>query len=174
MPPIDKPAKLYHGSETYLEGPLTPVLLKSSPDHAHDRAAVFATEREDVAALFMFPFEFIASIGFENDTAYIYVWGTPEEFAPKDHGGFIYVLPGGAFQKIGKEYEWQSFEPVAPIEVKQFDSAFSGMMRCGEQVYFVNDDAMFDRVVAEKHNRAPFLKDLISENQKLNLNVQNF
>jgi hypothetical protein len=166
------PEKLYHGSGTYIEGPLMPMLEQSTSDHVHVRAAVFATEREDVAALFMSPPGVLLSIGFENDIAYICIWGTREEFAAKDHAVFMYVLPGDSFEKIGKEYEWQSFEPVTPIDVKKFDSALDGMMLCGVEVYFVNDDAVFDRIIAEKGNRAPILRELVSENQHRNINVQ--
>jgi len=158
--------KLYHGSPFKIEGSLQPILEHSTLEHVHTKPAVFATERLDIAALFMFPLEVLASIGFEQDIGYICVWGTLEEFLPHDKGGFVYVLPPETFEKIGKEYEWQSFAPVLPVEVRQFNSVIEGMMECGAQVYFINDNAIFDRIVAEKNNRAPILKDLISENQK--------
>ena len=48
------------------------------------------------------------------------------------------------------------------------------MVEFGVQVYFINDDAIFDRIVAEKNNRAPILKNLTSENQKLGMGVKIF
>lgn len=169
-----KPQKVYHGSSNQIDGSLQPILKQDSPDHIHTRASVFATERIDVASLFMFPFENIASIGLEQDIAYICIWGTHEEFISKDRGGFMYVLPGTIFEKIGKEYEWQSFSPVVPLEVRKYDSVIDGIMECGAQVYFINDDPLFDRIVADKDNRAPILKELISENQEMNINPKIF
>lgn len=159
----DKPAKLYHGSARRIEGPLTPVMRHATLDHIHDRAAVFGTERMDIAALFMFPMEVLASIGFEENVAYICIWGTREAFAGKDREGFIYVLPGNSFEKVGKDYEWQNFQSVQAIEIKTFPSALEGMMECGVRVYFVNDEAVFDRIVADKEHRLPILKDLTPE-----------
>ncbi|MEK9160183.1 MAG: hypothetical protein AAB383_05650 [Patescibacteria group bacterium] len=146
-----KPQKLYHGTNKRISGALKPI---------------FATERLDLAALFMFPFDHIASIGFEEDTAYICIWGTPEAFEEKDFGGFIYVLPSTTFEKIGKDYEYQSFEAVEPETTKVFESVIDGMMDCGVQVYFIDDEAVFDQIVADKKNRAPLLKTLVSENEK--------
>lgn len=167
------PERLYHGSNHRIEVPLRPILRKSTNDHIHAKAAVFATERVDLAALFIFPFEHIASIGFEQDIAYICIWGLREEF-DKDHGGYIYELPVDSFQKIGKDYEYQSFEPVEPMAVKLFDSVIGGMMECGVQVYFINDDPTFDKIVADKEHRAPILRNLVSENQKEDLNIKQF
>jgi hypothetical protein len=169
-----KPEKLYHGSSRRIEGPLEPVLLHGTSDHIHERPAVFATERADVAGLFMFQAETLASVGFEQNIAYICIWGTAEEFAPKDKLGFLYVLPSATFEKIGKEYEWQSFDPVAPLEIKEFHKTIEGMIELEIQVYFINDDAVFDKIVADKDNRAPILKELLSENQKQDLNVKLF
>lgn len=161
-----RPERLYHGSNHLIEGPLHPILRKSTGEHIHSKAAVFATERIDLAALFMFPSEHIASIGFEEDIAYICIWGLRTEF-DKDNGGYIYELPADSFQKIGKDYEYQSFEPVQPITTKFFPSLIQGMMECGVQVYFINDDPTFDRIIANKEHRAPILRNLISENQKV-------
>lgn len=155
-----KLAVLYHGSDHKIEGPLIPVVEKKTPDHVHDRAAVFATERADLAALFMFPLEVLHSIGFEKGIAYICIWGTSEEFFPKDRGGFLYVLPATNFEKIGKEYEWQSFEPVLPVEIRRHESVIKGMMQYGVQVYFIDDDNMFDQIRDNKDNRLPILKNL--------------
>jgi hypothetical protein len=168
-----RPEKLYHGSNHRIEGPLRPILRNDTSDHVHSRAAVFATERIDLAALFMFPFEHIASIGFEEDIAYICIWGLREAF-DKDRGGYVYELPIDSFQKIGKAYEYQSFEPVQPIAVQFFKSVIQGMMACGVQVYFVNDNPAFDSIVADKEHRAPILCNLVSENQRNNLNVKGF
>ncbi|MDO8495139.1 MAG: hypothetical protein Q7S32_01240 [bacterium] len=165
---------LYHGSPHKIAGELKPVLKHSTSDHIHDLPAVFATERIDVASLFMFPVEVIHSIGFEQDIAYICIWGTSEEFLPKDKGGFVYRLPSTSFEKIGKKYEWQSFEEVTPGEVIEFPSVIAGMIESGVQVYFINNEMTFDKIVAEKDNRAPILRELISENQKQNINAKNF
>jgi hypothetical protein len=167
--------ELYHGSSHKIEGALQPVLRSGSSDYIHTKPAVFATARKDIASLFMFPFEgSIASISFENDIAYICTWGTPEEFAPKDHGGFLYILPATKFEKVGKEYEWQAFEPIAPIAIKEFSSAITGMIECGAQVYFINDEKIFDRIVADKDHRTPILAKLIPENQKRGENIKKF
>lgn len=170
----NKAEHLYHGSSYRIDGSLKPVLKHGTLDHIHTKPAVFATERIDVAALFMFPMDVLASIGFEEDIAYICIWGTPEESAVKDKGGFIYILPSISFEKIGKNYEWQSFEPVQPIEVKKFKSTIDGMIECGAQVYFINDNEIFNGIVADKNNRAPILRELVSENQKINPNVKTF
>jgi hypothetical protein len=169
-----QPQKLYHGSNHLIQGSLNPVLRKDAgSDYIHSRAAVFATERVDLAALFMFGFEHIASIGFEEDIAYICIWGSSEEFN-EDNGGYIYELPVDSFEKIGKDYEYQSFQPVQPRGMKFFDSVINGMMQCGVQVYFINDDAVFDQIVADKEHRAPILRNLVSENQKEGINVKEF
>lgn len=169
-----KPAVLYHGSEHKIEGHLIPVIEKKTLDHIHSRAAIFATERDDIAALFMFPLDVLASIGFEQDISYICIWGTAEEFAPKDKGGFLYVLAADNFEKVGKEYEWQSFEAVTPIEVRKFESVIQGMIQYGVQVYFINDDNIFDQIRDNKEHRIPILKQLISDNQRQDKNVKAF
>jgi hypothetical protein len=175
-----KPPYLYHGSSHKIKGPLKPVLRQSTADYVHTRPAVFATERKDLAALFMFPFKdnptgsgYLASIGYEQDISYICIWGTAEEFE-KGIGGYLYVLLSKTFEKIGKDYEWQSFEEVEPDRVDHFESVIDGIMECGAQVYFINDDPLFDRIVADKYNRAPILRDLESENQKHGKNIRKF
>ena len=169
-----KPSKLYHGTSRRISGAFKPLLKKDTEDAVHTKAAVFATERIDLAALFMFPFDHLASIGFEEDIAYICIWGTAEEFDEKDTGGFIYVLPSETFEKVGKDYEYQSFEAVEPEATKVFESVIDGMMACGVQVYFIDDEATFDEIVANKKNRAPLLKTLVSENQDEEMNVMEF
>ena len=171
---IEKPEKLYHGSNKRITGALKPILEHGTLDHLHTKAAVFATERLDVAALFMFPIETLHSIGFEQDTAYICMWGTAEDFKLKDTGGFMYILSSESFEKIGKNYEWQSFKEIAPIEIKEFSSVIDGMMECGVQVYFINDDSVFDGIVEHKDNRLPILKELVSENKKQGKNIKDF
>lgn len=168
---MNNPTKLYHGSAREIKGSLEPVLMQGS-DYLHTRAAVFATARKDLASLFMFPFDHIASIGFEQDVAYICIWGTLADFLPRDKGGYLYVLNPEGFEKIGKDYEWQSFNAVKPEEVVRFDSVINGMMECGAQVYFINDDAIFDEVYKNKDCRAPILSSLISENQKTEINFR--
>ena len=163
----NKPQFLYHGSQFKIDGPLRPILKEGGADYIHTKPAVFATERMDLAALFMFPFEeHIASIGFENDIAYICIWGTREGFGQIDNGGYVYVLPSDTFEKVGKKYEWQSFEEVMPIEVKYFNSTILGMMNCGVKVYFINNEKVFDQIRDNKKNRMPILRELVSENQK--------
>ena len=166
-----KPKKLYHGNNTQIRGSLKPILKRDTVNHIHNKASVFATARIDIAALFMFPMDTLASIGFEKDIAYICIWGNKEEF--NDNGGFIYVLPSKSFIKFGKEYEWQSFEQVKPIEVKRFKSVIGGMINCGVQVYFINNDKIFDKIVSTK-TRSSILKRLISENQKIKTNIKKF
>lgn len=170
-----KPQKLYHGSSNKIDGPLQVILRQDSPDHIHTRASVFATGRADVASIFMFQFnEHIASIGLEQDIAYICIWGTPEEFSPRDKGGFLYVLPVTSFEKVGKEYEWQSFESVFPMEVRRHESVIQAMMQYGVQVYFINNEDVFDQIRDQKDNRSTILKDLTSENQTQGLNIKSF
>jgi hypothetical protein len=168
------PAALYHGSAARIDGPLQPMLRHGSADHVHERAAVFAAERADLASLFMIPGDALSSIGFEQDVAYVCIWGAPEEFAARDRGGWLYVLPGEKFEKIGKWYEWQAFEPVTPSETRRYPSAVDGMIENGAQVYFVNDDPTFDVIVRDKDRRAPLLATLTSENQKRGRNVRHF
>lgn len=168
------PDALYHGSAARIDGPLEPVLRHGSADHVHERAAVFAAERADLASLFMIPGDALSSIGFEQDVAYICIWGTPEEFVARDRGGWLYVLPGAKFEKIGKWYEWQAFEAVTPTEVRRYPSAVAGMIENGAQVYFVNDDPTFDAIVRDKDNRAPLLSRLTSENKRQGRNVRAF
>jgi len=156
-----KPKVLYHGSSSKIDGLLQPILKQDSPDHVHTKASVFATDRKDVASLFMFPFkEHVASIGFEEDTAFICIWGAQEEFKTKDRGGYLCVLPTDTFEKVGKEYEWQSFESVKPLEVKKYDSVIDGMLSCGTKVYFINDEKMMDKIRDNVGNRMPILKQL--------------
>ena len=83
--------------------------------------------------------------------------------------GFLYILPGENFQKIGKEYEWLSLEAVSPMDTMKFPSVIDGMIECGAHVYFIDDEKLFDRIVAEKDNRTPILATLISENKKRGL-----
>lgn len=158
---------LYHGSSSIINGLLEPVFRQDSPNHVHTRASVFATDRPDVASLFMFPFkEHIASIGFEESVAFICIWGTPEEFVAKDKGGFLYTILSDNFEKVGKKYEWQSFVPVHPIEMKHFDSVIDGMISCGAKIYFVNDDKIMDQIRDSVGNRMPILEKLKPENKK--------
>lgn len=159
------PDILYHGSAKRVDGPLTPILRHGSEDHVHERAAVFATERADIASLFMIPSDALSSIGFERDIAYICIWGTAKGFAKRDRGGYLYALPGASFEKIGKAYEWQSFSPVVPSETWHFSSIIDGMIESDAQVYFINDDPTFDAIVRDKDNRAPILDKLTSENR---------
>jgi hypothetical protein len=149
---MEHPHELYHGTSHKINGPLKP--------------PVFATARKDIAALFMFPADVLSSIGFEKNIAYICIWGSLESFSPKDKGGFLYVLPTDHFEKIGKDYEWQNFQEVSPIEVKEFSLAIDGMIDCGVEVYFIDNEEVFDRIVADKDNRFPILRGRQSENQK--------
>ncbi len=165
---------LYHGSPNKIEGELTPVLQHSTLEHVHTKPAVFATERIDIAALFMFPLDVLASIGFEQDIAYICIWGKADDFKSKDKGGYIYIFKSDNFEQVGKGYEWQCFESVMPKEVKRFESVISGMINCGAQVYFITDESTMDAIVTNKDNRAPILKVITSENQKIDLNIKNF
>jgi hypothetical protein len=165
---------LYHGSATKITGPLTPILRHGSEDHVHDRAAVFATERADIASLFMIPTDVLSSIGFEHDVAYICIWGAAEEFAARDRGGYLYGMPGTTFEKIGKGYEWQSFAPVTPSEIRAYPSIIDGMIDNGAQVYFVNDDETFDAIVRDKDRRAPILAGRTSENRRQGRNERRF
>ncbi|MDP3954327.1 MAG: hypothetical protein Q8Q06_02830 [bacterium] len=171
---MQKPEKIYHGSSEKINGALKPALNHTTLEHVHDAPAVFGTDRIDVSALFMFPMNALASIGFEQDIAYICIWGVPEEFSQKDKGGYIYVLPTETFEKVGKDYEWQSFVEVTPTEIKEFGSVIDGMLECGVQVYFINDENTMDSIVAQKDNRAPILPSLTSENQKRNINIKHF
>lgn len=171
---MQKPEFLYHGSTKSIDGPLTPILEHSTVDHSHTRPAVFATERKDVAAMFMFPLDTLASIGFEQDISYICIWGTREEFVSKDNGGFLYILPNDTFEKIGKDYEWQSFSPVTPIKIDRYSSVIEGMLENNVQVYFIDDDPTFDKIVEDKNNRALVLKNLVSENERRGINIKKF
>ena len=164
---FQKPKFLYHGSPYKIEGLLRPVLKQDSSDHIHSQPSIFATERVDIASLFMFPIDTLASIGFEHDIAFICIWGTREEFRPKDNGGYLYTLSADTFKKIGKNYEWQSFESVKPLEIKKYDSVIEGIISCGAKVYFVNDNDIFDRIRDNKNNRMPILKNLKNENKSL-------
>ncbi len=166
--------KLYHGSSHKITGPLQPILVQDTPDHIHTKPSVFATERKDLAALFMFPEKLISSIGFEQDIPFICIWGTNEEFNGKKLTGYLYIFNSQDFEKVGKEYEWQSFKPVSPVEVKEFPSVIDALIDNGVQVYFINDDPTFDKIVEHKFNRAPILKDLTSENQKRQKNIKIF
>lgn len=171
---LNKPQELYHGSNSNIDGLLRPILETSSPDHIHTKPAVFATERMDLAALFMCPTTILHSIGFEQDISYMCVWGTVAEFMKKDSTGFIYVLPPDTFEKVGKGYEWQSFIDVMPISVKIFPKSLLGMIDNGVQVYFINNNSMFDQIVENKNHRALILKKLGSENERLNKNIRKF
>lgn len=166
--------KLYHGGSQKINGPLQPILVKDRPGYEHTLATVFATERADIAALFMLPYEVLSSISFEQDIAFICIWGTSKQLKGKDIQGYLYILPSDSFEKIGKEYEWQSLKEVLPLEVKEYPDLIIGMMECGVQVYFINDDPTFDRIVESKYDRAPIVKELVSENQKLGINIKNF
>ncbi len=170
------PEKLFHGSSVKIEGNLKPILNITTEDHIHNAAGVFGTERIDIAALFMFPLNILASVGFEQDISYICIWGSREEYENKQKTkeGFIYVLPSDGFEKVGKDYEWISNKEVTPIETKIFQSVLEGMMECSVQVYFINDEKVFDQIVTNKENRAEILKTQVSENQKDNLNIKLF
>ena len=171
---MSHPHELYHGSSNRIEGALTPILQHTTDDHVHTRSSLFATERKDLATLFMISPKALCSIGFEHDIAYMCLWGTSETSASQDQAGFLYTLPTITFEKIGKGYEWQSFESVVPSHVTEYPSALDGMMACGVQLYFIDDDATFDRTVEEKDNRAPLLRNRLSENQKMGKNVRLF
>jgi hypothetical protein len=155
-----KPEFLYHGSSRKIEGALEPVLVKSSEDHLHDLPAVFATDDIAAASLFLMPSDALFSIGREQDISYVCIWGTPEEFAEKDRGGYLYLLPSETFMKRGKDYEWQSDVAVMPSEIRHYDSSLEGMSQNGVRVYFITDDALFDRIQAKKEPRLEILKDV--------------
>lgn len=150
---------LYHGSTRKIEGALQPVLVHASEDHVHDRASVFGTEDISTASLFMMPSDTLFSIGKENGISYVCIWGTPEEFAQKDTGGYVYVLPRDTFEKRGKEYEWQSDVAVTPSEVRYYPSVLDGLIENGARVYFINDDKVFDEIQTHKNSRLEILKD---------------
>lgn len=154
------PQELYHGSSRRISGALKPIVI--------------ATDRLDLAALLMFPTEHQACSGFEEDIAYICIFGTAEDFEEKDFGGFIYVLPGETFEKTDKEYEYESKEAVEPETVKVFESVIVGMMSWGVQVYFIDDEDLFAEIVSEKTKRAPLLRELVSENQEQDMNSVEF
>ena len=99
MTPSTFGKELYHGSPIRIEGSLKPILRSGAPDYIHTQPAVFATERKDIAAVFMFPTDTLASIGFENDIAYICIWGTSKEFAPNDKGGISLYTSRRKFSK---------------------------------------------------------------------------
>jgi hypothetical protein len=164
--------RLYHGSERRIKGPLQPILQTTTADHIHSRAAVFATERIDLAAVFMSPAKHLSSIGFEENIAYICIWGPRKDF--EDHGGYLYELPIELFEKVGKGYEYQSFRAVLPTATIFFDSVVDGMIKCDVQVYFIDDESIFDQIVTNKEHRAPILRGLISENQKSGMNIKAF
>lgn len=140
------PQKLYYGTNKRISGSL--------------KAPPVCTERIDLAALSMFPVEHRACSGFYNDIATICIWGTPEAFDEKDLGGFI--------------YEYPSLEAVEPDTVKVFESVIDGMMTCGVQVYFIDDEDIFSEIVANEADRAALLKNLVSENQDEDMNVREF
>jgi hypothetical protein len=154
------PSVLYHGSTRKIDGPLQPVLINGSEDRVHNEPIVFATDNAALAGLFMAPTDALVSIGFEQDIAYICIWGTPEEFAAKDRGGYLYFLPGNAFEKRGKGYEWQSRTTVTPQEIKFFPSVLKAWKELGVRVYFINDDHLFDLIQTHKENRLGILKDV--------------
>lgn len=151
---------LYHGSTRLIQGAMQPALIQATEDHVHEKASVFATARKDLAGLFMLPADALSSIGFERDAAYVCIWGTEEEYRVKDKPGYLYELPLAGFEKVGKGYEWQNFNAVTPSKILTFDSALGGMLELGVKVYFINDEEIFDRIVAEKDNRWDILKDL--------------
>lgn len=155
-----KPMVLYHGSSQKIEGELTPVLVKSSEDHLHNLPVVFATEDIAAATLFMMPPSVLFSIGLEQGISYVCIWGTPEEFAKKDHGGYLYFLSSETFVKRGKGYEWQSDVAVMPQEVKSYGSVLDAFRENGVRTYFINDDELFDRIRAKKEPRLEILKDV--------------
>lgn len=157
---MGKPTNVYHGSTRKIDGPLQPVLLKSSEDHLHDRPAVFATDDIATASLFLMPHDALFSIGREQGISYVCIWGTPEEFQKKDRGGYLYVLPSDTFEKRGKAYEWQSDVAVAPREVRHFATALDAFRRNGVRVYFINDDDLFDRIRDNKDTRLQILKEV--------------
>lgn len=47
-------------------------------------------------------------------------------------------------------------------------------MECGGQVYFINDESVFDQIRDRKENRLSILKNLISENKIQGLNIKSF
>lgn len=169
-----KPAVLYHGSTREVNGPLKPILQHKTEEYVHDKPAVFATARKDLAAMFMFPMDILASIGIEDDVGYICIWGKAKDFEPKDKGGFLYILPSEKFKKIGKEHEWQAFEKIEPVDIVHFPSVIDGMIACGVQVYFIDDNKIFDKIREEEEHRKPLLKKLKSENQKRKFEVHTF
>jgi hypothetical protein len=155
-----KPSVLYHGSTRKIEGALEPILVKTSEDHLHDLPAVFSTEDIAAASMFMMPSDALFSIGLEQGISYVCIWGTPEEFAEKDRGGYLYILPSETFVKRGKGYEWQSDVAVTPQEVRHYTSVLEAFKENGVRAYFINDDELFDRIQAHKEMRLEILKDV--------------
>ncbi|MFA5935949.1 MAG: hypothetical protein WC787_03810 [Patescibacteria group bacterium] len=156
----DKPPVLYHGSTKKNGGSFTPMLLQSTEDHIHSKPAVFATEHAGIASLFMMPEDALFSIGYEQGIPYVCIWGTAEEFISKDRGGYLYLFSSDTFEKVGKEYEWQSFQPVEPREARHFSSVLDAFRETGVRIYFIQDDALFDMIQANKQTRLETLKNV--------------
>lgn len=168
---MSKPKWLFHGSSQKVAGALRPV-LKNGPNYLHNKPIVFAAERADIAAMFMLPESYLCSICFERDIAFICIWGKPEDF--KDQPGYLYIFNSDQFQKVGKDYEWQSLNEVKPVEVKTYVSVIEGMLENGVQVYFIDDNPLFDQIRENIDHRAPIVKNLVSENQKREFNIKTF
>lgn len=149
-----KPTTLYHGSTRHTTGSLQPTLA-AAPESKVQKRVVFGTDNVAAAALFMFP-DALCSFCFEGDDVFICIWGTQERF--KDRAGYLYTLPAKTFVKGPKAYEWVSEVSVRPLEVRSYSSVLYGMQVNGVEIYFVNDNKVFDEIQAAKSGRLAILR----------------
>lgn len=172
---MDKPIVLYHASQNRDITEFEPRNRKVRDPNEGPK--VFATPSKSLATIFMIPTDsrWVTS-GLHNHVPYIVI-SDEKSFRQLDHGGTIYHLPPETFEvdltKGLREYEWTSSETVKPIEKEEYKSGFEAMLDSGVQVFMVNAET-FDQIKNSTDHGFTILKEIESENKKLNRNYKSF
>lgn len=171
-PEKEKPPFLYHGSPHKIEE-LEP---QTKPHREKEEGElVYATSELTDAIMFLQKTDLTGHFIINNEkVAYVIVVGDREKFMERDRGGHVYVLPSDRFKPSphkGMSNEWVSKESVKPVEVKEYNSALDAMIENGVQVYFL-DKATYQQIRRAEDHGYSILKNLESENKRLNLNVK--
>lgn len=164
---LKKPRVLYHASQDDDIKIFEPRSLKK-PKEFKQGPVVWATDDLSFVTEFIVPTnDSWTSSGAYNDICY-FVCSDKERFLREDKGGTIYELPSDTFKRWNRK-EWFSKVSVKPIRKKFYPSGFEAMLENRVQIYFLDKDTF------TKFTRSDYLKHLknqISENQKLGVNVR--
>jgi hypothetical protein len=138
----EKPPFLYHGT---VLGDIDSFEPRGSADRPNENAAVYASHDERAAVMSMAN-KYAAGGGIQNDTWYMYIPMTREEFMAIDHGGSVYKLPSDSFRTNREhglgDFEWVSNQPVKPTEKIDYPSILEALLEQNIKVFFVTQETV--------------------------------